>query len=285
VSALAELRRDIDRALERGGMTPRQVVLISPLGERKGIRLAYQVELDDGRTVKARHFGSEAAARRVFELQARLEVAFARVVAQEGAVLIEEWIEGTTLSDLQAEAWAEEAGALLGRLHCTPLGARGPQTARTRNWREAAESDLALIAGAGKLSAGDVVSLQAEMARRDPGAARVVLLNKDFCAENMLIDGQGRLRIIDNEQLDIAPAGFDLGRTFHRWPMADATWTRFLRAYRSCAPAAPEALGFWKIVASLETTRVFLQRFPVRLDASLTLLRRFAVGLSLGDPA
>jgi len=285
MTALSKPRRDIDRALARCGMTPRSTVLISPLGERKGMRFAFRVELDDGRRVKARHFGSDAAARRVFALHAGLEPAFARVVAHEGAVLIEEWIEGTLLSPLQAETWTEEAGALLGRLHRTPLGANVRPTSSTRAWRAAAESDLTLIASTGQLSAGAVASLRTEIARGDPRVARVALVHQDFCAENMLVDGQGRLRIIDNEQVDIAPVGFDLGRTFHRWPMAAETWGRFLRAYRSAAAAAPEALGFWKIVASLVTTRVFLQRLPARVDASLGLLRRLAERPNLGDPA
>lgn len=284
MTPLLELRREIDRALERHGMTPREAVLISPLGERKGVRFAYRVELEDGERVKARHFGSEDAARRVFALHAGLEDAFARPLLRSGAVVIEEWIEGTSLGDRDAEAWVEEAGRLLGRLHRTPLGADVPPTASTRPWRAAAESDLALLGEAGQLAAPDVASLRAAIARRDPGVARAVLIHKDFCAENMLIDGRGRLRVIDNEQLDVAPAGFDLGRTFHRWPMADATWSRFLRAYRSCAPAPPEATAFWKLVASLETTRVFLQRLPARLDPSLALLRRFAKGRSLVDP-
>lgn len=283
MTALLEVRREIDRALEQHGVTPRRVVLISPLQERKGIRFAYRVELEDGRTIKARHFGSEEDARRLFELSAGLEAAFARPLAQYGPVLVEEWIEGVPLSDLQGEAWAEDAGILLGRLHATPLGAQVPPTSSTRRWREAAESDLALIGLAGKLAAGEAASLQTEIARRDPGLARVVLIHKDFSAENMLIDIHGQLRIIDNEQLEIAPAAFDLGRTFHRWPMSDGTWTRFLRGYRSSAPREPEAIAFWKIVASLETTRVFLQRFPARLDASLALLRRFAEGKSLSD--
>jgi Ser/Thr protein kinase RdoA (MazF antagonist) len=284
MTASLTLRRDIDQALEQHGVTPRRVVLISPLKERKGIRFAYQVELAGGRTVKARHFGSEAAARRIFELHVGLEEAFARPLAQYGAVLIEEWIEGRPLGDGEAETWVDAAGALLGRLHARPLGAQVPMSSSTRRWRDAAESDLVLISGAGKLTAPDVASLHAKIACRDPGVARVVLVHRDFCAENMLIDVNGRLRVIDNEQLDIAPAALDLGRTFHRWPMSEATWTRFLRAYRSSAPAEPEAIGFWKIVASLETTRVFLQRLPARLDVSLALLRRFAAGQSLSDP-
>jgi hypothetical protein len=66
--------------------------------------------------------------------------------------------------------------------------------------------------------------------------------------------------------------------------MPEATWGRFLRGYRSSAPSEPEATGFWKIAAALTGTRVFLQRIPERVDASVALLRRFAEGESLADP-
>ena len=285
MSGLAKIGRDVEQALARRGLAARQATLVSPLGERKGVRFAYRVDLEDGRTVKARHFGDETAARRVVELHRGLDAAFARLLDGDGPVLLEEWIDGVPLDDREAEARAGEAGAILGRLHATPLGPEVIPTAGTGGWRAGAESDLALLADAGMLLAGEVAALRAELHGRDPGVARAVLIHRDFCAENMLLDRHGRLRIIDNEQLDVAPAAYDLGRTFHRWPMADAAWARFLRAYREAAPSQPTALGFWRIVASLETTRVFLQRLPARLDTSLALLRRFADGDGLGDPS
>ena len=35
--------------------------------------------------------------------------------------------------------------------------------------------------------------------RLDPGSAPAALIHRDFCAENMLIDREGRLRVIDND--------------------------------------------------------------------------------------
>jgi hypothetical protein len=283
MTTLTDVRRDIDRALARHRVNARRVILISPLRERKGIRFAYRVELADGRALKARHFGDEDTARRLFALGAGLEPAFARPLARYDAVLIEEWIEGGPLGDTDAEAWAEPAGRLLGQLHAVPLAADVAATRHTRRWRDAAEANLALIRDAGRLGAGAAASLRAELAQRDPGQAKVVLIHNDFCAENMLIDVEGRLRIIDNEQLEIAPAALDLGRTYHRWPMSGPAWARFLAAYRSSAPPGLDSIGFWRIVASLETTRVFLQRCPDRLPASLVMLRRFAGGQDLAD--
>lgn len=264
----------IRAALGRHGLAPRRIVLISPLGERKGRRLAYRVETTDGQIVKAREFECEGEAHRVVELRAGLEEAFAPVLARYGAVLIEEWIEGVPLIGLDWESWVADAGALFGRLHAS--APREPATVSTRAWVEAADSDLLKLVAAGALDTEDASRVRAGIRRHDPGVARTSLVHMDFCADNMLIDATGRLRVIDNEQFAISPAGLDLGRTFHLWPMTAGTWRRFDRAYRSSAPAAPAATEFWRLIATLLGARVFLNRSPARLDASLALLRRLS---------
>lgn len=282
VASGREVLRDIEAALERQHLRPRRIELVSPLKERKGVRLAYRVDTDDGRTVKLRHFGVPAAARAHLALRAGLDDSFAPAGTLCGAVLFEEWIDGIELTALDPEEWTHEAGALLGRLHARPLEpALAPTNDDTGRWRAAAESDVEILRRAGSLSRAEAAVLLRELARRDPGTTRIALIHKDFCAENMLVDHSGRLRVIDNEQLEIGPAGFDLGRTFHRWPMSDQAWRSFSDGYRSAAPADPGATGFWRLSASLVGTRVFLERMPERLDASLSLLRRFVAGRDL----
>ncbi|MBY0276743.1 phosphotransferase [Candidatus Binatia bacterium] len=280
----AEVPRDIEVALERLRIRARRIELVSPLGERKGVRIAYRVDTDDGRTVKLRHFGSASTAEAHLALRAGIDDDFAPASTSCGPVLFEAWIEGNELIAHEADRRAAEAGALLGRLHARPLAAGcGPVRGDTARWRAAAQSDLAILHRAGSLSSAEVAGLEAQLARRDPGSARTSLIHKDFCAENMVVDGSGRLRVIDNEQLEIGPSGFDLGRTFHRWPMSAGAWVRFLGGYRSTAPEVPEAIAFWKIAATLVGARVFLERMPERLDAALALLRRFVAGVDLED--
>jgi len=272
----SEVIREIEEALGQLGVQPRRLVLISPLRRHKGRRCAYRVDAEDGRIVKARQFESCEEARRQRELRAGLEAAFAPVLAQHGCVLLEEWIDGVPLTERDPDSHADAGGALLGRLHAQPLGPDVPAAFDTRKWTAAALSDLGVLATAEVLEPQTVAALQAEIRRRDPGTARAALVHSDFCAENMLIDTRGQLRVIDTEQLAVAPAGFDLGRTFDRWPMSAAAWTRFRRGYQSSAPAAVEAIGFWKIVAALVGARVRHKRTPARLDAALVLLRRLA---------
>lgn len=281
----ADVTPEIETALDRLGLRARRLVLVSPLARNKGRRCAYRLEADDGRTLKVRQLDTAEQARHLVELRAGLEEAFAPVLARYGCVLLEEWIEGIQLTELDAEARAADAGALLGRLHARALGPDAPATLRTRTWVERAMSDLEILAGAQKLGSREVAALRAEIVRHDPGAVRACLVHMDFCAENMLIDAGGQLRVIDNELLAIAPAGFDLGRTFDRWPMSAAAWGRFRRGYRSSAAAEVEAIGFWKILAALMGARVRFQRAPARLDAALALLRRFIEGEGLSDPS
>jgi hypothetical protein len=271
---------EIEEALTHFGLRLRGLTPVSPLGTRKGRRRAYRVECEDGRTVKVRQVDSVEDARRLCRLRAGLEEAFAPVLAQHGPVLLEEWIEGVPLSGVDAEARLEEAGALLGRLHARALDPDEPVARSTRGWVSRAMSDLEILATAGKLAPAEVKALRGEILRRDPGEASSAVIHRDFCAENMVIDAGGRLRIIDNEQMHIGPAGFDLGRTYDRWPMTAHAWERFRRGYRGAADEV-EALGFWKIAAALVGARVRLQRSPHRLDAVLSLLRRFAAGCDL----
>jgi thiamine kinase-like enzyme len=277
--------REIEEALERHGFEARTLVLVSPLKERKGRRLAYRVEDRDGKRVKLRQFESGEEARRVFELRAGLEEAFAPALARYDSVLVEEWVDGAPLTELDAESRAQEAGALLGRLHTRRLAPDVPARIETRRWRDGAESDLEILGDAGKLTSEEADRLRTELQERDPGVERAAVVHLDFCAENMLIDPSGRLRVIDNEQLAVEPIGLDLGRTFQRWPMGDATRARFRSGYRSSAPSAPQATGFWRIVAALVGARVLLQRGPERIEPSLALLRRLAAGEGLSDPS
>lgn len=278
-----EVSQDLAAAIARRGIRPRDVALVSPLGVRKGMRFAYRVEGEDGRIVKARHFGTAAQARIHYALRSELEDAFGRAIAVDGAVVFEEWVAGEAPTPLEAEARAEEAGALLGRLHSRPLAPDVPGVRATSPWHAAARADAEILREGQALSAAEVDALVAELGRRDPSSAPVALIHKDFCAENFLIDRSGHLRVIDNEQIAIEPIGFDLGRTFHRWPMARDARAAFRRGYRSTGPGDAGAEGFWRIVAVLVGARVFFQRMPERLESSVAVLRRLLAGEDLDE--
>ena len=79
-------------------------------------------------------------------------------------------------------------------------------------------------------------------------------------------------------QIAIEPAGFDLGRTFQRWPMSPAAWRRFHDGYRSARASEPGAGAFWRYAAALVGARVYLQRGSPQLAPTIALLRRLLAG-------
>lgn len=267
---------EIDAALRAAGIRARRIALVSPMGEAKGRRLAYRVEDEAGRVVKLRQFEDECAARTVFALRDGLDPAFAPALRRHGCVIIEAWIDGRAPSAAEAAARAHEAGALLGRLHARPLAAGTEATVPTAPWREGVESDLALLGAAAVLPSAVVSRLLEDVRLADPGAAPATRIHLDFCADNMILDDQGALRVIDNEQLTVDCAGLDLARTFCHWPMSGPAWERFGAGYRSAAPGVPAAGAFWRIVAAALGARVYLQRGLSLLERPLELLRRCA---------
>jgi hypothetical protein len=270
----------IEAALTRHGLRARRIVELTPPGPIKRGRSTVRIELEDGRTIKARLLESDEAARRLDELCAGLEPAFARAIGHAGPVLLEEWIEGVPLAD--PDAWIEAAAALLGRLHATPIAA-APARIASRRWREEGHGDLADLEAAALLAPEDRKRLAAILDDRDPGDAPLVLAHRDFCAENMIVDGAGALRVIDNEWLSPQPAGLDLARTACRWPMSETAWRRFLAAYRAAAPADPGPLAFWEVSALAWTARVRLRLGPERTASALAQL--LAVAAREAEPS
>jgi len=267
----AEHSLDVRTAVERAGLRAREVGLLSPPDPRKRNRSAWRVDLEDGGTVKARRLESAAAARELRALREGVDPAFVAVVGCHEAVLLEEWVDGQPLSDDAARARAGEAGALLGRLHAAPHPA-----VATGRWRTQAERDLDSLDAARVLDAREVASLRCRLAAQDPGASRGALVHRDFCAENMLVDPRGRLRVIDNEWFAIDAAGLDLARTLYRWPMDDGPRGAFLAAYRDAAGSDAGPLGFWELVAVLWSARARLDQPADRRGVPIEVVRRLA---------
>jgi hypothetical protein len=264
---------EIEAALERHGLLARSIDALSPPDPAKRGRSTHRVELADGSALKARRLESADAVQRLRALGRQLEPAFSRVIGGAGRVLLEEWIPGEPLAE--PEAWVEAAGALLGRLHATPLEPL-VQPADTARWRDEAARDLAHLEQARLLTPADHARLAALLAGSDPGSAPLVLAHRDFCAENLIVDRAGALRVVDNEWLSPQPAGIDLARTAVRWPMAPAAWRRFLAAYRAQAPADPGPLAFWEVATLAWTARVRLRRGPEHAATALARLRERA---------
>lgn len=271
---------EIAAALREAGLGRCRLLPLSRFQGTKRGRYTFLAESEGGSRVKARHLATTEAARELERLRRGLEPAFAPVLGRHGPVLLERWVEGRQLDADDADARAEEAGALLGRLHVRPLEIAAPPQQSTAGYLATAEADLGQLRKAERLSGDEADLLLSALGRLDPGAFRSVLVHRDFCAENLLIDSADRLAVIDNEWFEVGAAGFDLGRTFHRWPMSEATWKRFLAGYGSTG-ADPEPLDFWMIASTLFGARVYLRVSPGELPPLLELLRQLSEGRRL----
>ena len=126
----AGFERRIRAALHSHGVVVSRLIVVSPMA-RVG-RIAVRVDASDGTTLKARHVVDAATAGTLCRLRDGLDPGYAPVIAQIGPVVLEEWIDGTSLFSPAAAERSAEAGALLGRLHATALAPRPHRAARHR---------------------------------------------------------------------------------------------------------------------------------------------------------
>jgi aminoglycoside phosphotransferase (APT) family kinase protein len=268
---------EIALALEHAGLRARRTQPLATIDAGASGRAVFKLELEDGRTLKARRLEDEASVRRLCAIRRELPAAFAPVVGSQGRVLLEAWIEGKPLDGCPSAEQLASAAALLAALHAReqlagePLHERRP----TRDWRERSEADLALLLAAGAIDAGCAERARAGLERRDPQQAIFGLVHSDFCGENLLIDGEGKLRVIDNERLRIDALGFDVARTRYRWPLPPHAWRDFCLAYAAASPLSEplEHVAFWELVVVVKSARLRLRIDPARVEAPLARLR------------
>jgi thiamine kinase-like enzyme len=284
VTTTPELDERVATALVRWGVRARSWTRVSRHRAGPDTRVAYRLELDDGRVVKARRCADEARARDVWEIRGRLSVpGLARVYARVDLVLIEEWVEGTSLP--RADGTPEHvvaAATILAGLHSA-----GPVGDTVAHWMTAAERleraqrDLALLAAHGALQRGQVRTMRDALRRLDPGAVGTGIIHRDFCAENMVREPDGRICVIDNEGLAVGPPAYDLGRVWYRWPMPRAAWGLFLETYAARrAQVVPDSpLIVWKIAATARSAALRLASDPGGLREPLTRLRELSEAL------
>jgi hypothetical protein len=267
------VEREVAEALEQHRFAAAQVLPISPFHGKKQGRFTFLAIAADGAKLKARRFPDVAGAERQEAFREGLEPAFAPVLARHGAVLIESWVEGSGIDGDASAAVLAEAGALLGRLHAEHPASGTDSRRDTSEYRHEAEQDLETLARAGAIAPGLEASIAAEVERLDPGGYEPVLIHRDFCAENFILDRDGHLVVIDNERFVLGAAGFDLGRSFHRWPMSERDWSRFLAAYH-LAGGAPCELGFWTLITNVSLARIYARISERRLRPMLARLDR-----------
>ena len=265
------LPKEIAAAVASEGMNGAAIELISPLGERKGRRLCYLASAEGRDAIKLRLLETHEAAAELERLSNGLGPPFAVVLRRHGRVVVEPWIEGVELSADVARQWIEPAAAILGGLHARELDRDVLDDCSISRWLRSARIDLQTIRAAGLVETEVAERLGATIERLERRPAPIAVIHRDFCVENLIVDGDGALWVIDNEWMIAGPAAFDLGRTFQRWPMTEDEWQRFVKAYSTVA-GEPRDLELWMQVAALFAARVAHQLVPGQLPRALEML-------------
>ncbi len=248
-------------------------------------RASFRIALADGRIVKARRLRRAAKATRFAGWLRHLEhERWPAVLALAGPICVEEWVEGTPLSELPGHPdRIVRAADILGGLHATAqLGERrlrGRSTPRAVLGR--ARRRLAKLAAAHVIERREALGLLRALRRFAPQEGDVGLTHNDFCAENIVEDPLGRLVVIDNEGLRIGFLDFDLARTWYRWPMSEADWRLFLERYATWRDPSADAVHapFWRIAAVLKSLNLRVSRYPTRTATPIGRLRQLLAEL------
>jgi aminoglycoside phosphotransferase (APT) family kinase protein len=255
VSGALEL--ELDDARRAFGIQAASVEEINAPNPAKGGRALYRVVATDGTSMKLRILQSGTAAADLQVIRAGLPAAFTPVIDRYGRVLLEPWVDGIELAELgPSPERCAEAGALLAELHRTTV----EEVLPTVMWTKSARDDLTALHEAGQLDDDASRELGDALEAGDPGTYRSCVIHRDYCGVNMVVDGSGSLWVIDNEWFVLGPAGFDLGRTLHRWWMTDSERLAFLDAYG--ADGMPDDADHWGLVADLFGARVELVMTP-----------------------
>jgi Ser/Thr protein kinase RdoA (MazF antagonist) len=64
-----------------------------------------------------------------------------------------------------------------------------------------------------------------------PRAAEEGMCHGDLCAENIVLDRDGHVVVVDNDNLAVDAWGYDFARTWYRWPMSEAERRQYMAGY------------------------------------------------------
>ncbi len=276
---------DVQRALAAARLEARNVLCISNIRSADLHRFTYRIDLASGVTLKARRLEDEATAARLATIRSFLPDGFAPVTACHGNVVFEQWIDGDVVGGgLPGEGLLAEAATMLASLH-TLAPADEPATRQwrsTASWREDTTRAVVELERLDRLGHEDAMRIASAMAQLDPGEARTGIIHTDFCGENMVVDREGRLRLIDNERVEVGPVALDLARTWYRWSRLRDRWAAFRAAYAT-GGGVSDALEhelFWRIVAVAKSAVMRARLNPARAQEPSALLRELARGLA-----
>jgi hypothetical protein len=242
------------------GQEPVKAELVTPLPSRHEPgsfreRAAFRVEYRDGLRLKARRHRDLETAERVLLLRSFLDVPhFPAMVAARGSCHLTEWVQGGRPSADDPDVLLA-AGTLLGTVHSVVME---PEVGRYRfeyqNWERRNRRNADELVASKAMTRAEMEAVLERLAAVAPGHCHAVAVLADLAPENLVVGPEGRLFLVDDENLSLDSPGFDLARTWYRWPMTDLRAGPFLAGYGTCADPSPflEFAEYWIMVVLLE---------------------------------
>jgi len=267
---------------------------LEPLGDGEGHSgRAFLAHAADGRRFKLRVCASPRRAREIEQCMRGLPHVFPRLLAREGRYLLIELLDGMQVFDRkQLRPYAQRLGRFCAEIH--GLGEPRGLGGRVRARLAAARIRLRFARQLRALRRQGLVD--ADLERRIRRAWRawrrrwgvpVSLDLHDAHKANFMIDGQGRLRFVDEDGLHYTLRGIGLGKLLADQgvrpdsPKRMREWYRFCQGYAELADAGYLTPGYLDGVQMVELVRSieFKLRREARLfkvDAELAELRELA---------
>ncbi len=235
------------------GARPAAGLAARPLTQPTAHRAAFHTRLEDGGEIKVRLVPSQQTRRRMECWIPRLiSPMFPRLIAASGRIVIEQWLPGRSLKDMDLDAnLLEASGQTLAAVHQTPRIApiRSRHLlfhARLRRFRDS----LDVLRAAGVMSAAAVHAILDNAMNWLPRTAHWGLMHRDFSRGNLILR-EDRVCSIDNVDMARGFLEEDLAITSFHWPMTAAEQGHFFRGYghRSVADSWMANRSSWTTLA------------------------------------
>lgn len=234
---LESLDPDLARVLQSTGHSLTSLEPIRRSDSPRPMPCCYRARFAGAGCLKARVVASGSQAERIEYILRHLagptSGALPQVVARCGRALLTPWIDGPTLDRAPSSSTlVARCAALHAAIHTVPVPEEYPFAAEgNASAPPNLERALAALRAAGVLSGSEAADLAAIAVRFAPPAFPSGFVHRDLCAENIVIDSHGELRVVDNETVAVGAYDFDLARTWYRWPMSGRDRQAYLSAY------------------------------------------------------
>ncbi len=245
--------------IESWGGPIAEAKLITSLPVPLRARQTWRVTYTDGVRVKLRILDDEVAVERRERVARALPAGdFARFLGCRGRAMLEEWVEGRPLAELQrSESVLRSCGEIMGRLHRTPFRHHGPfgeSPAHGRWWVKVVRKNGLQLVAAGLLTARELEEVCEAAEAACPEHLAVGLVHGDICPENAVLATTGRPVIVDNETVKEGPLGYDIARSWRRWSLEADDERILLEGYARHADPDEYArsAAFWRLFVTVE---------------------------------